>query len=98
MSIDQAVFSPRIEALRQDISAGKAGVLEEFWREATLQTTPLIELVDRDTRLALVTFLWRDANSAANPALISSLAFPVDRDPMTHIAETDVWFKTYQAP
>jgi enterochelin esterase family protein len=98
MSINQAITSPRIAAVQQDVSAGKAGVVEEFWREAAQRDAPLIEPIDGDSNHAFVTFLWRDANSAANPALISSLAFPAESDPMTHIPETDVWFKTYQAP
>ena len=98
MSINPAITSQRIEAMQQDISAGKAGVLEEFWREATHQGTPLIESIAGDSKLGLVTFLWRDANSAANPAIISSITFPAEKDPLTHIPGTDVWFKTYTVP
>ncbi len=98
MSSNQAITSPRIAALQQDVSAGKAGVLEGFWREATHQDTPLTELIDGDSKLALVTFLWRDANPATNPAIICSMAFPAEKDPMTHIPGTDVWFKTYKVP
>jgi enterochelin esterase family protein len=98
MSTNQAIISPRIAALQRDVRAGNAGALEDFWREVTHRATPLIESVDQDNKLALVTFLWRDADSTANPALICSLTFPAERDAMTHIPQTDVWFKTYQAP
>ena len=98
MSIDEAAASPRIAALQQDVSAGKIGAVETFWQEATRQDTPLIELVEDDSKFALVTFLWRDASSATNPAVVCSVAYPAEKDLMSHIPETDVWFKTYRVP
>ena len=98
MSTNEAPASPRIAAVQQDLSAGKIGVLEAFWQEATRQDTPLIESIEGDRKFALVTFLWRDANSAANPAVVCSVAFPAEKDPMTHIPGTDVWFKTCRVP
>ena len=98
MSIDEPPASPRIAALQRDVSARRIGVVETFWQEATRQDTPLIESIDGDGKFALVTFLWRDANAMANPAVVCSVAFPAEKDPMTHVPETDVWFKTYKVP
>src|SRR5437762_1147027 len=49
--------SPRIQRLRADVTAGRRGAVEEFWREVTAAGTPLVE--PSDDGHALVTFLLR---------------------------------------
>ena len=98
MSINEVLASPRIAALQQDVSSGDIGAVETFWQEATRQDTPLIEPIEDDNRFALVTFLWRDANSTTNPAVVCSVAYPAEKGLMTQIPGTDVWFKTYRVP
>jgi enterochelin esterase-like enzyme len=93
----EGVPSPRIERLRQQVGDGGSKAVEDFWRQVKAAGTPLVEDLPGDPGHALVTFLYRGTDSTTRVALISQLT--ASRDPsvntLTHLAGTDVWYKTY---
>ncbi|MFC7546999.1 alpha/beta hydrolase [Plantactinospora sp. GCM10030261] len=75
--------SPRIARLLRELSTGRRGVVDEFWRDVTATGAPLVEDV-RDGE-ALVTFLWR--GEAAETATYWGVDVPLRR-----IEGTDLWY------
>lgn len=89
--------SPRIEALKKQLAAGKSGALAEFWEQVTRQGTPLIEPVPGDDRHVLMTFLWRAEKERRNVVLIGGVAASdYANNQLTHLAATDLWYRTYR--
>lgn len=86
--------SPRLEALRQTLSA--PGAAAEFWAGVRAGGAPLVE--PRPDGSALVTFLWRGETNRE-----VELSWPVwtaDRreNHLQRLASSDVWFKTVRLP
>jgi hypothetical protein len=54
-----AYESPRINALRAAVAAGKPGSIDSFWEEVEKEGAPIIEPLRGDDKNMLVTFLWR---------------------------------------
>ncbi len=91
-------ISPRITALQQLLLSGNTAALPAFWQEITQQGTPLIEAIEGDDKHVLVTFLWRDKGDTRNVVIWggpAGLDDPEDHQ-MTHLLETDLWYKTYR--
>lgn len=88
--------SPRVAALQRSIAVGDDAALEDFWQEVAKQGAPLVEPIAGDSQHVLVTFLWRAAEPIDNVVVVGGLAGR-GFDPMTHVAGSDLWFKTYQA-
>ncbi|WP_323835858.1 alpha/beta hydrolase-fold protein [Photorhabdus africana] len=82
--------SLRLKQLQTEIAQGKG--THAFWREITRKGTPLIE--NYDDKNKRVTFLWRGAK--ANVFILGAPSG--DHDPMSHLAGTDVWFRSYIVP
>ena len=96
------VDSPRLSALSAAIAAGDHKSLDVFWREIEASHAPLIEPVPDRPDEILLTFLWRASadHGASNVAVASPLgemyrahAVP---EPLSHLPQTDVWFRTYR--
>ncbi|HEX8293291.1 MAG TPA: alpha/beta hydrolase-fold protein [Pyrinomonadaceae bacterium] len=88
--------SPRLSALRRALGEGRGGAVEEFWREAAREGSPLVESIKGDEENLLVTFLWRDGAAEKYVAV-----FPFARvNPLPHlfarVEGTDVWFRSYR--
>lgn len=90
-------MSPRIEALIRSVRNGDQDAVTRFWSAVSTQGAPLIEPDRPDTVTALVTFVWRSANTARVGAVVdfgqSALRMLLQRAP-----GTDVWFRTYRVP
>ena len=92
-------ISPRLEALQQAVKAGNSAALDAFWQEISRQGAPLIEPIIGDEKHSLVTFLWRGTDKTQNVALVSNLSGKMGAsEAMTHLSETDLWYKTYKLP
>jgi enterochelin esterase-like enzyme len=86
--------SPRLEALRQTLSA--PGAAAEFWAGVKVRSAPLVEPAPDGS--ALVTFLWRGESNRE-----VELGWPVwtaDRrdNHLQRLGDSDVWFKTVRLP
>lgn len=73
--------------------------IEAFWKEVAAQGTPLIERVEGEGDDVLVTFLCRGSDDTRN-VIIRSLwmTWVPERDQMTRMPGTDVWYRTYRSP
>jgi len=92
--------SPRIARLRRDIQNNGATAVEQFWDEVKQNTAPLIEAIPGDPRHSWITFVWRGSASAENVVITDGVSIGVGgADPlnsqMVRIADTDVWYRTY---
>jgi enterochelin esterase-like enzyme len=92
--------SPRITNLKKRIESGEQKAVEDFWQEVSKQGTPLVEAIKDDENHVLVTFLWQAKGEIKNVYLFSyALTFPdaigLAQGQMTHLLDTDIWFKTF---
>jgi len=95
-----ATASPRIARLRGDIQNNVGTAVEQFWDEMQKNTAPLIEAIPGDPRHSLITFVWRGSALAENVVITDGVSIGVGgADPlnsqMVRIADTDVWYRTY---
>jgi len=92
--------SPRIDALRQEITSGNHDTTV-FWKEVATMGTPLVEPYGKDRKYQLVTFLWRATYETRSVFLRSPLQLPnlQLRDyAMRRLLDTDVWYVTLKIP
>lgn len=100
---DPVVDSPRLAALSSAIAAGDRKALEAFWREVEQAHAPLIEPLPDNSGKVLLTFLWRAG--AGEEEINVGVASPLGEmyrahavpEPLIHLPQTDVWFRTYRA-
>jgi enterochelin esterase-like enzyme len=92
--------SPRMDALRKQVVSGDADI-KTFWKQVTVEGTPLVEPIEKDPQHQLVTFLWRGTPETRNVFLNGSLQIggrhPLDFV-MHKIPHTDVWYLTIRLP
>jgi enterochelin esterase-like enzyme len=95
------LLSPRLVALQDDVSAGKADALQRFWMEIGTRA-PLVEPVPDVPKEAWVTFLWRDRGGTKDVVVVARLnGIAPFQDPQSHMLQlktTDVWYRTYRLP
>jgi enterochelin esterase-like enzyme len=90
----QTYSSPRMQRLAQEVAGGSAtAIIDAFWREVAGKG-PLVEDVPKNDRDVDVTFLWRALYETRN-VLVTWCPRPEDCY-MSHLAGTDVWYKTLQ--
>src|SRR6185503_3888854 len=91
--------SKRIQALREQISAGQTNT-ESFWKQVKEEGTPLTEPFGSDGKYQLVTFLWRSKNDTRNVFVRGSYlgVGPPANYSMHQIANSDVWYLTVKLP
>lgn len=91
------VTSPRLEELKKQVKAGNVGAVHQFWEEMKAHHTPLVEPISNDPNHVLLTFLFQGQKTTQKVVIYSQLS--ASRDPsvnvLTHLPETDVWYKTY---
>ncbi len=89
--------SPRIQALRNQISSGQTNT-EGFWKQVAEQGTPLVEPFDDKYRL--MTFLWRAQHDTRNALVVGSFKVPgpAPNNIMHQIGDSDVWYLTLKLP
>jgi enterochelin esterase-like enzyme len=92
--------SPRMDALRKQAASGDADI-KTFWKQVTVEGTPLVEPIEKDPQHQLVTFLWHGTPETRNVLLNASLQIggrhPLDFV-MHQIPNTDVWYLTIRLP
>ena len=96
MTTETPLISLTIETLKEDLEAGNAAALDAFWETISQQDTPLIESIEGDDKYSLVTFLWRAAEEDQGVEVVNNLSGGDAVDAMTHLPETDLWYKTYR--
>jgi enterochelin esterase family protein len=98
MTTPDALISPRIKTLREELAAGKHAALDAFWQEVNRSGTPLIESVTDDDAHVWVTFLWRAKELVEKIRIIRGLT---QHDPncaeLFHLPDTDLWYRTFRA-
>ncbi|MGA3238024.1 MAG: enterochelin esterase [Bryobacteraceae bacterium] len=88
--------SPRISALRKEVESGRRQAAQRFWQEVRKAGAPWVESIPGDGANSLVTFLWQGDSTTRNVAIFDGVAGFDATDRMTHLAGTDVWYKTYK--
>ena len=88
--------SRRIQALQASIERGEKDSVNSFWEEVRKAGAPLIEPIAGDRNNMAVTFLWRGKPSTRNVMVLwlPYAGVAPDEFLMTHLGETDVWYKT----
>lgn len=91
--------SARIDALRADITSGRAAA-DEFWRQVSKEGTPLVEPFTEGDRHQLVTFLWRGTSETRSVLVVIdpfTAARPQDYL-LRRLEQSDVWYLTVRMP
>lgn len=84
------LISPELIKLEQTLLTDPS--TENFWNMITKKGTPLIEPYDENN--VIMTILWRGAHNN-----IKILGSPTgDHDDLYHLANSDVWFRSYIVP
>ena len=89
--------SPRLGALAKELKDGNREALKKFWDDMQ-DKAPLVEPVSGDARWSLVTFLWRGNDKTRRVGLMGGLPTTRGDKWLTHLAETDVWYRTEKIP
>jgi enterochelin esterase family protein len=89
--------SPRIQALRRQITSGQAN-LEGFWKQVAALGTPLVEPLN--DHYQLVTFLWRALHETRSVLVTGPFRVPgpTPNNLMHQIGDSDVWYLTLKLP
>jgi enterochelin esterase-like enzyme len=90
----------QIRALERQLASGDREAIGHFWIQVKHQGTPLVEEIPNDPSHALVTFLWQETFEIHN-VLVLWNPFATDHPDdyqMSHLKDTDVWFKTLRVP
>jgi enterochelin esterase family protein len=92
--------SPRMEALRKQAASGNVDI-DAFWKQVTVEGTPLVESIEKDSKHQLVTFLLRGTSETHNVFPVGSFKvgglYPLDYV-FHRIPLTDVWYLTVRLP
>jgi enterochelin esterase-like enzyme len=88
--------SPMMLALRRRVAAGDWKP-EAFWTDVANTGTPIVE-EGEDTRYQIVTFLWRALGETRNVSVIGTFMKAPLAEPLQHVADTDVWYRTFRIP
>jgi enterochelin esterase-like enzyme len=90
--------SPRIDALKQRLESGDARALEEFWRDAAQEGTPLIEPANESPGEVVVTFVWRGDSNTQSVGMFARISkSPEFKDlVLRRLLDTDLWYGAWQ--
>jgi enterochelin esterase family protein len=95
--------SPTIRALLGDLGRGDTAAVAQFWWNVKSRGTPLVETVDGDPRVRLVTFVYR-GDASTTGALVTFQNDQLANDgyyrlaKMYHAGATSIWCRTYRLP
>src|SRR5205807_7203206 len=64
--VDDRPLSPRLAALRDRIKSGDRETLDNFWKQISERSAPIVEEVPGNDRDVLVTMLWRAREETKN--------------------------------
>jgi len=97
------VASQRLRNLVDAIEQGDGVALETFWRTIAQEGAPMVEPIEGDKDLMLLTFLWHGSKDTDNVILFSALTVRPNMDftvehlaqgQLTQLAGTNVWYKS----
>lgn len=85
------------EMVRRSGPDQRAGGADRFWKEVARSGTPLMESLGNDRGKTLVTFLWRDANPAADIRIYGDFISKQDKagTPLENVRGTDIWQRSF---
>src|SRR5262245_19209357 len=89
--------SPRLAALEREVKAGNRAALQHFWEDVKGKL-PLVEAIPGNDQLRRVIFLWRGGDDARDIRFIGPVPLEVRQNPLSRVADTDVWFLTARFP
>lgn len=92
-------LSPRINLLKSELKINLASdhVIENFWNEIDKKGSPIIEEISPDNGKVLVTFLYKGNEDTKNIVVWSPFSrYNYKINQMECIANTNIWFKTYE--
>src|ERR1043166_9058441 len=90
---DDRPLSPRLAALQDRLKSGDRTALENFWKEISKRSAPIIEELPGNDRDLLVTMVWRATEETKN---VFVFRLGDVNKPMVRLLDTDLWFKTFQ--
>ncbi len=97
MLSEASLLSPFLTALQQELGPGNSAALSTFWRIVMAQGTPLIEPIPDDDGHVLVTFVWQQTEEIHNILVAGAVVgWDVEANQMSHLPDTDLWYKTYK--
>jgi enterochelin esterase family protein len=85
-----------LATLAKEWNAGNKAPLDAFWKSVAGKT-PLIEEIDKDKEKIFVTFLWRGDSQTKKVLLRGGLPNGGDK-PLSHLADSDLWYRTERMP
>jgi len=88
--------SQKVNALRNQVEAGRLQAVPRFWATVSRIGSPLIEPIPGVKDFSLLTFLWRGDDRTRNVVVFDGIAGFDAKDQMIHLAGTDVWYKSYR--
>ena len=91
-TLNDQLLSPRLQALRERLTAGDRTALDKFWKEVSERGAPLIEPA-ADSDEMLVTMLWRATEETRN---VFVFRLGDVSKAMTPLLDTDLWYKTFR--
>lgn len=99
VSPPDAILSPRIRQLRDELGAGGEEALAAFWEEVTASGAPLIEEIAGQADRRLVTFLWRETEPLETIITFDvlsgiSTAGDIAERQLTKLPGTDCWYRS----
>lgn len=94
---EEGRVSSLIKKLKEEFSKE---TLDSFWKTVEQQGTPLFEPIPGNDAEMLVTFVWRAKKEHKNVVVASYglASFDPFKNQMTHIPNTDVWYKSWILP
>lgn len=95
---DKPIISPKLLKLEKKIKKAEnpiPQILQEFWKEIEAIQTPLIEKIEEEPELYLVTFLFQESTQT-NEIKVECQAFGTteERKKMIQIPDTDIYYKS----
>ncbi|MGN6483235.1 MAG: alpha/beta hydrolase-fold protein [Thermomicrobiales bacterium] len=101
VSAPDAIRSPRIRQLRDDVVASGEAALAAFWQEIEASGAPLIEEIAGQADRRLVTFLWREDAAQSLETIITfdvlsgiSTAGDIAERQLHKLPGTDCWYRS----
>ena len=90
--------SPAIRQLAGRVRRGEPQALDEFWAHVADEGTPIVESIPDQDGFVWLTIVWRGDESSRDVRFATPIHLSRGEDALDHLAETDLWYKTYRVP
>ncbi|MGH9837942.1 MAG: alpha/beta hydrolase-fold protein [Blastocatellia bacterium] len=95
--LPDSLDSPRLTALAREVKAGNHAALQQFWEDSKGKI-PLVETIPENDHLRRVTFLWCGGDESRDIRFMGPVPPEIEQKPLSHLADTDLWFLTVRFP